>query len=121
MVSSPARAGSGSVRDRVSVGALGLSLVLCVSVAWGTGVFYLVARLGLPSPVGLALIDGLHVYVGLVGAVFLVVKVLRVGLRYRVLGVPDVVPWQRWMSWSLFVLYAVIFVSGVLILLPIPG
>src|SRR5439155_18451896 len=31
------------------------------------------------------------------------------------------VPWQRWMSWSLLALYGVIFVSGVLVLLPIPG
>ena len=115
------RAGSGSISDQLSVEALGLALVLLVSVAWGTGLFYLVARLGLPSPVGLVWIDGLHVYVGLVGAVVIVGKVLRVGLKYRVRGVPNVVPWQRWMSWSLFALYGVIFATGVLVLLPIAG
>jgi hypothetical protein len=74
--------------------------VLLVSAAWGTGLFYLVARLGLPAPVQLAWVDGVHVYVGLVGAVFIVGKIVRVGLRYPVRGVPTVVPWQRWMSSS---------------------
>jgi hypothetical protein len=114
-------AGSESISDRLSVGALGLGLVLLVSVAWGTGLFYLVARLGLAAPVRLAWIDGLHVYVGLVGAVFIAGKVLRVGFRYRVRGAPNVVRWQRWMSWSLLALYGAIFVSGVLVLLPIRG
>ena len=97
MVSSSAvpRAGSGSIPDRLSVGALGLALVLLVSVAWATGLFYLAARLGLSAPVRLAWIDGLHVYVGLVGGVFILGKLLRVGLKYRVTGVPNVVPWQR--------------------------
>jgi hypothetical protein len=106
---------------RLSLGALGLTLVLLVSAAWGTGVFYLLARLGTGSPVGLASMDGVHVYVGLVGAVFVVAKVARVGLRYRVEGVPSVVPWHRWMSWSLLVLYGAVFVTGVLALLPIRG
>src|SRR5438270_539878 len=79
MVSSSAvpRAGSGSIPDRLSVGALGLGLVLLVSAAWGTGIFYLVARIGLPSPVRLAWIDAIHVYVGLMGAVFILGKVIR--------------------------------------------
>jgi hypothetical protein len=61
------------------------------------------------------------VYVGLVGGVFIVAKVWRVRFRYRVPGVPEVVPWQRWISWSLLVLYGAIFISGVLALLPIHG
>lgn len=52
---------------------------------------------------------------------FIVAKVWRVRFRYRVPGVPEVVPWQRWISWSLLVLYSAIFVSGVLALLPIHG
>lgn len=51
---------------RLSVGALGLAIVLLVSAAWGTGLWYLVARLGLPSAVQLAWMDGVHAYVGLV-------------------------------------------------------
>jgi len=108
-------------RARLSLGALGLALVLLVSVAWGTGLFYLLARLGASSPVRLASLDGIHVYVGLVGGVFVLAKVVRVGLRHRVEGVPAVVPWQRWLSWSMLVLYAAVFVTGVLLLLPVRG
>jgi len=108
-------------RGRLSLGALGLGLVLLVSVAWGTGLFYLLVRLGAPSPVRLATLDGIHVYVGVVGGVFVVAKVARVGLRHRVDGVPAVVPWQRWLSWSMLVLYGAVFLSGVLLLLPIRG
>lgn len=106
---------------RLSVGAIGLGLVLMVGAAWVTGVFYLVARLGASSPVGLGRMDGVHIYVGVVGGVFVVAKVLRVGLHRSVPGVPSVLLWQRWISWSLLVLYAAILLSGVLLLLPIRG
>ena len=109
------------LRGRLSLGALGLALVLAVSVAWGTGLFYLLARLGTGSPVRLASLDGIHVYVGVVGGVFVLFKVVRVGLRHRVEGVPGVVPWQRWLSWSMLVLYSAVFVTGVLLLLPVHG
>lgn len=109
------------ITGRLSPGALGLALVLLVSAAWGTGVFYLLARLGLSSPVRLASMDGIHVYVGLVGGVFVLAKVSRVGFRHRVDGVPGVIPWHRWMSWSMLVLYGAVFITGVLVLLPIPG
>lgn len=106
---------------RLSIGALGLTLVLMVSAAWATGVVYLQARLGLGWPLRPALVDGAHAYVGVVGGVFVAAKVARVGLRHRVRGVPSVVPWQRWVSWSLLVLYGAVFVSGVLLFLPIRG
>jgi hypothetical protein len=35
--------------------------------------------------------------------------------------VPGVVPWQRWLSWSMLVLYTAVFLTGVLLLLPIRG
>jgi len=108
-------------RTRLSVGALGLALVVLVSAAWGTGIFYLLARLGAGSPVRLAALDGVHAYVGLVGGVFVLAKVARVGLRHPVAGVPAVVPWQRWLSWSMLVLYGTVFLSGVIVLLPVRG
>ncbi len=58
---------------------------------------------------------------GVVGGVFVLAKVSRVGLRHRVEGVPGVVPWQRWLSWSMLVLYAAVFGTGVLALLPLRG
>jgi len=106
---------------RLSIGALGLSLALLVSVAWGTGLVYLATRLGIGSPVRPALVDGVHVYVGLVGGAFLVVKVIRVGLRRHVRDVAGVQAWHRWLSWSLLVLYTAVLVSGVMLLLPIRG
>ena len=69
----------------------------------------------------LSWIDAAHVYVGLVGGVFIVAKISRVRFRYKVAGVAEVVPWQRWISWSLLILYSAIFMSGVLALLPIHG
>jgi photosystem II stability/assembly factor-like uncharacterized protein len=96
-------------------------LALIVSIAWGTALFYLAARLGVDTRVRLSWIDAAHVYVGLVGGVFIVAKISRVRFRYKVAGVGEVVPWQRWISWSLLVLYSAIFASGVLALLPIHG
>jgi hypothetical protein len=110
-----------SIAGRLSVGALGLSLALLVSIAWGTALFYLAARLGVDTHVRLTWIDAAHVYVGLVGGVFVLAKVSRVRFRYKVAGVSEVVPWQRWISWSLLILYSAVFVSGVLALLPLHG
>src|SRR5580704_9102515 len=115
------RPGVRSLAGRLSVGALGLSLALLVSIAWGTALFYLAARLGVDTRVRLSWIDGAHVYVGLVGGIFILAKVARVRFRYKVAGVAEVIPWQRWISWSLLVLYTAIFVSGVLALLPLHG
>lgn len=115
------RPGVLSIAGRLSVGALGLSLALIVSIAWGTALFYLAARLGVDTKVRLTWIDAAHVYVGLVGGVFILAKIARVRFRYKVAGVTEVIPWQRWISWSLLILYSAVFVSGVLALLPIHG
>lgn len=109
----------GAWTRRLSLGALGLSLTLLVAAAWGSGFFYLAARLGAGSPIRLALVDGVHVYTGLAAAAFFGAKVLRVGLRTRVSGVPRLLLWQRWISYSLLILYSAIFVTGVAALLPI--
>jgi hypothetical protein len=90
-------------------------------VAWGSAFFYLAARLGVDPRVRLSLIDGAHVYAGLVGGVIVLAKVARVGFRNHVAGVANVQVWQRWISWSMLVLYTVIFASGALLLFPIHG
>ncbi len=90
-------------------------------MVWGTALFYLSARLGVDPRVRLSWIDAAHVYVGLVGGVFIVAKVSRVWFHYKVTGVPEVVPWQRWISWSLLVMYSAVWVSGILLLTPIHG
>ena len=110
----------GKQAARFSLGALGLGLALLVAGAWGTGFFYIAARLGAASPVRLALVDVIHVYVGLAAAAFFVVKLWRVGFRRRVPGVSRLLIWQRWISWSLLVLYVAIYITGVTALLPLP-
>lgn len=104
---------------RLSLGALGVSLVLFIAVAWGTGLVYLLARAGLPAPVGLAVNGAIHLYVGLVSVVFFGAKVLRVGLRRRVPGVAATTLWQRWISLSLLILYSGIYLTGLLAVLPL--
>ncbi|MDQ1655854.1 MAG: hypothetical protein QOD41_937 [Cryptosporangiaceae bacterium] len=103
---------------RLSAAALGIGLVVAVCVAWGSGLVFLAARLGLGAPVRLALADGVHVYSGIAGALLLAAKVARFRLR-RPPG--DVIPWQRWISWSLAVLYGVVLATGVAALLPVHG
>ena len=103
---------------RLSLGALGVGLVLLVSLAWASGVLYVIARLGLPSPVSLALVDGVHVYVGLASIAFFAAKLSRVGLHEHVSGVPELVAWQRWISWSLAGLYTTVYATGLLLLAP---
>jgi len=49
-----------------------------VSLAWLTGAAYVLVRLNLPSPVQLAVVDALHVYVGIASIAFFAAKVARV-------------------------------------------
>ena len=101
--------------------ALGIGLVVLIGITWGTGLLYLIARAGLPSPIRLALVDGVHIYVGMAAAVFFALKVWRVGFSRRVAGVPNLTLWQRWVSWSLVVLYPSIFLTGFAAILPLGG
>jgi hypothetical protein len=103
------------------LGALGVGLVLLVSLAWASGLLYVVARLGLPSPVSLALVDGVHLYVGMASIAFFAAKLSRVGLHERVSGVPELVAWQRWISWSMAGLYTAVYATGLLLLAPWPA
>jgi len=109
------------IAAQFSLGALGAGLVLLVSLAWLTGLAYLLARLNLPSPIQLAAVDAVHVYVGIASIAFFVAKVARVGLHQRVEGVPDLVLWHRWVSWSLLVLYSGVYLTGVLLLISFPA
>ena len=106
---------------QLSLGALGTSLVLLVSLAWLTGAVYLLVRLNLPSSVQLAALDVVHVYVGVASIAFFAAKVARVGLRKQVDGVPELLHWHRWVSWSLLVLYSGVYLTGVALLIPFPA
>ncbi|MHB8613250.1 MAG: hypothetical protein ACYDAL_12600 [Candidatus Dormibacteraceae bacterium] len=99
--------------------ALGIGLVVLIGITWGTGLLYITSRAGFPSPVRLALVDGVHIYVGLAAAVFFGAKVWRVGFRRKVVGLPNLTLWQRWVSLSLVILYAAIFLTGLAAVLPL--
>ena len=103
----------------LSMAALGIGLVVLIGITWGTGLLYITSRAGFPSPVRLALIDSVHIYVGLAAAVFFGLKVWRVGFRTKVVGVPNLTLWQRWVSWSLLILYPAIFLTGFAAVLPL--
>jgi len=106
--------------EELSLGVLGVTLVLVVSLAWASGSVYLVARLGAPAPVNLALADAVHAYVGLASVLVIGAKVWRVGFRSRVAGVPELTAWHRWVSWSLLVLYGGVYLTGALLLFTFP-
>lgn len=99
--------------------ALGIGLVVLIGITWGTGLLYITSRAGFPSPVRLALVDSVHIYVGLAAAVFFGMKLWRVGFRRKVVGVPNLTLWQRWVSWSLVILYPAIFLTGFAAVLPL--
>ena len=105
--------------ERLSLAVLGIALVVLIGAAWGTGIVYLLVRAGLPAPLNLAVNGALHLYVGLVSVFVISAKVLRVGLRRRVPGVPATILWQRWVSLSLLILYSVIYLSGLVALVPL--
>ncbi|GAC1689427.1 MAG: hypothetical protein PVS2B1_11240 [Candidatus Dormibacteraceae bacterium] len=105
----------------LSMAALGIGLVVLIGITWGTGLLYITSRAGLPSPVRLAIVDSVHIYVGLAAAVFFGLKVWRVGFRRKVAGVPNLSLWQRWVSWSLVILYPAIFLTGFAAVLPLGG
>ena len=109
-------------RSRVSalsMAALGIGLVVLIGITWGTGLLYITSRAGFSSPLRLALVDSIHIYVGLAAAVFFGMKVWRVGFRTKVVGVPELTLWQRWVSWSLLILYPSIFLTGFAAVLPL--
>ncbi|HEY6398037.1 MAG TPA: hypothetical protein VIX82_11340, partial [Solirubrobacteraceae bacterium] len=106
---------------RLLIPSLGAALVLLVVLANVTGLPYLLVRSGASSPVPLDVVDGSHVYLGLVAAVVLVAKVWRVGARRAVHGVSLPELWHRWVSASLGVAYAAVLLSGVLLLPRWPG
>ena len=109
---------AGGSRSRSSLGWLGTGLVLLVTLAWLSAVPYLLVGSGLRSPLRLATADAVHLYVGSAMVVFLVAKVARVGLRTAVPGVPGLVLWQRWLSWSLGLGYGAVIVTGALAFVP---
>lgn len=100
---------------------LGLALIALTAAAWVTGAPYLLVRLGLPLPVGLARFDGPHFYLGAVLAVVVAMKMGQLHLRRTLSRLTGVLLWQRWLSLGLVLIYGGVLVSGLLLLLPWPS
>ena len=93
---------------------LDTTFLVLVGIAWATGLLYLVARANLPSPVRLAIVDGLHVYLGVASIVFFV-GILATRAPGSAPGTARVLPQLRWL---LGALYLVIYGAGALLILP---
>lgn len=112
--------GAGSLRG-LDLAVLGVLAGVFTGLAWLSGLAYLLVRGGLPSPVQLAAVDAVHLYVGIGAIVILATKTGRAGWRLRVPGEVETAPRRRWLSWSLVALYAGVALTGGLALLPLPG
>lgn len=115
-----ARSGSTGI-GALDLAVLGAGASILVGLAWISGLPYLAVRGGLPSPVRLAVVDAVHIYVGVGALVLVAAKTGRAGLRLRVKGEPELAPRRRWLSWSLVATYTGVAVTGGLALLPLPG
>ena len=90
--------------------------MLLLGFAWLTGIDYAVLRLRAASPLGLAMVDGAHLFAGVAAAPILVAKAV---LGRRATGMPAG-RWHRWMGTSLLVLYGAVLVTGALLIAPLP-
>jgi hypothetical protein len=100
---------------------LGLALIGLALAAWLTGIPYLLVRLGLALPVALSRFDGPHIYLGIAMAALLLFKVAEIRTRHLLRTLPGFLLWHHWLSLALLGLWALVFVSGVLILVPWPA
>jgi hypothetical protein len=95
---------------------VGTLLLVLLALAWCSGLFYLVVRTRLPVPIDLAVVDTVHVYVGVSSMAFLASLVAREHLPK--IDAPGGPPW---FGGSLLVLYLALYMSGGMLLLPLPA
>src|SRR2546421_9402963 len=96
---------------------LDTTFLVLAGIAWATGLLYLVVRANLPSPVRLVSVDGLHVYVGVASAVF-VVGLLVTEAPFETSGTARIL---RRLRWLLGGLYLALYGAGALLALPWSG
>src|SRR6184192_2804375 len=92
----------------------GALFIVLVVLAWCWALFYLVVRTRLPIPVDLAIVDTVHVYVGVVSLAFLA-SLLGTG-QVPPVDAPGKPPW---LGGSLLVLYLALYATGAILLLPL--
>jgi len=98
----------------LSVEGVGTLFIVLVVLAWCWALFYLVVRTRLPVPINLAIVDTVHVYVGVASMGFLA-SLLASGRLPRI-DAPGKPPW---VGGSLLVLYLALYATGAILLLPL--
>src|SRR2546430_210751 len=98
----------------LSVEGVGTIFMMLVVLAWCSALFYLVVRTRLPVPINLAIVDTVHVYVGVASMAFLE-SMLASGRLPRI----DASGKPPWVGGSLLVLYLALYATGAILLLPL--
>jgi hypothetical protein len=106
---------------QLSPARLGLALVAITGAAWVTALPYLLVRLGFGFALPLARVDGPHVFIGAALALLLLAKTLELHLGGLLGRLQGVLRWHRWLSLGLLATYGGVLLSGLLLLLPLPG
>ncbi len=93
------------------------AFIVLAGTAWASGLVYLVVRVNLPSPGRLAVVDGLHAYVGIASLVFCIAVLAA---TRSASGSKTTRP-ARWLWWVLSGLYFALYATGALLLVPWSG
>src|SRR5437660_10571185 len=99
---------------RLSIGAVGHLLLVLLALAWTSALLYLVVRTRLSVAINLAIVDTVHIYVGVASMAFFA-ALLATGQLPRV-DAPGKPPW---ISGSLLILYLALYATGVILLVPL--
>src|SRR5438094_3693453 len=97
-----------------TVEGVGTLFIVLVVLAWCSAFLYLVARTRLPIPINLAIVDMVHVYVGVVSLAFLA-SLLATGRLPQV----DAPGKPALIGGTLLVLYLALYATGSILLLPL--
>src|SRR6267143_560113 len=101
-------------RFRLSVAAMGSPFIGLLSLAWTSALLYLVVRTRLPVAINLAVVDTIHIYVGVASMAFFA-ALLATGELSRV-EAPGKPPY---IGGSLLLLYLALYATGLILLLPL--
>jgi hypothetical protein len=93
---------------------VGALFIVFLALAWCSGLLYLVVRTRLPIAIDLAVVDTLHVYVGVASLAFLA-SLVATGQLPKI----DAPGGPAWIGGSLLVLYLALYISGGMLLLPL--
>ena len=100
--------------SRLSISAVGSPLIGLVALAWTSALLYLVVRTRLPVAINLALVDTVHIYVGVASMGFFVATLVT-GERPRL----DAPGKPAWIGGSLLILYLALYATGGILLVPL--